>query len=129
VPAAHAMPAHGPTPSGVPYGSGEVLHGPGRSGGGPGRMRRWATSGAGQIGIAALVAGVIGGLIGGGIVAAFTHDDHDGPRQVRIERAVPFGGNGPGMRQRYWGRPPGNGWIRPDRPGMPTTPPTPTPPG
>jgi hypothetical protein len=78
------------------------------------------------------VAGLVGGLVGGGIVAAFSDDGgHERSGPVRFERQMP--GGAPGFRgPRYWGELP-NGRGFPDRGfpdrrfPQPTTPVTPTP--
>lgn len=91
------------------------------------RYRRWAANGSVRVGAVAIVAGLVGGLVGGGIVAAFSDGGgHDRSGPVRFQREMP--GGGPGFRgPRYWGQFP-NGRGFPDR-GLPqpTTPGTPTP--
>jgi hypothetical protein len=97
---------------------------------GPGRARRWSGSGTVRMAAVTLAAGLVGGLVGGGIVAAFDHDD--GPDRTVHMRFQPGmrGDVGPGFRgPRYWGRPPDGGWFVPKGPGAPapTAPATPTP--
>jgi hypothetical protein len=93
------------------------------------RFRRWSGNGAVRAGALAIVAGLVGGLVGGGIVAAFDggdgHDDRSGP--VRIQRQLP--GGAPGFRgPRYWGQQGPNGRGFPNRRiPQPATPATPTP--
>jgi hypothetical protein len=114
-----AAPEGGPT---VPVRSGADVPPPR----GPGRVRRWSASPPARMGAITLVAGLIGGLVGGGIVAAFSDNGGGhGVRPTRVERMIPYGG--PGFGPRYWGPPPGDGWGYPKRPGMPTAPPMPSP--
>jgi hypothetical protein len=65
------------------------------------------------MGVVAIVAGLIGGLVGGGVVAAFSDDGHDRPGPARFERGVP-----PGFRG-YYGRRPNGRWAPPNRRNMP----------
>jgi hypothetical protein len=97
---------------------------------GGGRFRRWSANGTVRMGAVTLIAGLVGGLVGGGIVAAFSDDGHDRAVPVRLERPAPWGGfTGP----RYRGQPPNGRRIMPDQPAPipPGTPvqPTPTPSG
>ncbi|WP_329239313.1 hypothetical protein OG417_37410 [Actinoallomurus sp. NBC_01490] len=96
---------------------------------GPGRWRRWSSNGSVRAGALTLVAGLVGGLVGGGIVAAFD-DDHGHDRSVQV-RFGPGGimGRGYGHAPRDWAPP--NGWgpnRRVPQPGQPATPaPVPSP--
>ncbi|MFB9833517.1 hypothetical protein [Actinoallomurus acaciae] len=98
---------------------------------GPSRWRRWSSNGSVRAGALTLVAGLIGGLVGGGIVAAFNHDHGpDRPSQVRRFGPGEMGrGFGPGMRG--WA-PPNGGWgqnhrmPQPNQPGTPAPAPSPT---
>jgi hypothetical protein len=108
---------------------GETLdQGPPRTGRWSGRVRRWSGNGSVRMGAVTLVAGLIGGLVGGGIVAAFNgggHDERTVP--VRVERGMP---GGPGFRgPRYYYEQPPYGWMGPNRPvyPRPAVPPTPAP--
>jgi hypothetical protein len=97
------------------------------------RFRRWSRNGAVRLGATAIVAGLIGGLVGGGIVAAFSddggHDRYGGP--VMFQRNMP--GGPPGFRApRYWGQPPygrsgPNGRRLPQQQPTPPAQPTPVP--
>jgi hypothetical protein len=93
---------------------------------GPSRFRRWSGNASVRTGAVALVAGLVGGLAGGGIVAAFSDDGHDHAQPVRFERGMP-----PGFPEfrgpRYWApRGPGNApYPRP--PQAPQQAPTPSP--
>jgi hypothetical protein len=88
----------------------------------PSRFRRWSANASVRTGAVALVAGLVGGLAGGGIVAAFSGDDHDHVRPVRVERGMPRGG--PGFHgPRHWG--PGGPQFRQFR--QPAQPPQPAP--
>jgi hypothetical protein len=101
----------------------------------PSRWRRWSSNGSVRAGGLTLVAGLVGGLVGGGVVALADHghDDRTGP--VRISR----GADGPGFRGPGRWYPPYGGYApnrriplpnRPDLPNQPPTPaPTPTPSG
>ena len=75
------------------------------------------------------MAGLVGGLVGGGIVAAFSDDGgHDRSGPVRFQRQVP--GGAPGFRgPRYWGQVPnGRGFQNRRLPQQqPTAPAAPTP--
>lgn len=88
----------------------------------PSRFRRWSANASVRTGTVAVVAGLVGGLVGGGVVAAFSDDGH--VRPVRFEREMPRGG--PGFRMPpYYRRPFGR--RMPPRQGRPQTPPAPTP--
>lgn len=75
---------------------------------GPSRFRRWSANASARTGAVALVAGLVGGLAGGGVVAAFSDDGHDQGQKVRFERGMPRGF--PEFRgPRHWApRGPGN---------------------
>jgi hypothetical protein len=91
------------------------------------RFRRWSAHGSVRVGAVAIVAGLVGGLVGGGIVAAFSDGGgHDRSGPVRFKREMP--GGAPGFRgPRYWGQlPNGRGFPDPRLP-QPTMPGTPTP--
>jgi hypothetical protein len=84
----------------------------------PGRFRRWSAGRPLQFVVVGLLAGLAGGLVGGGVVAAFGDDGHRHGRYVRIERGGPWGGDR--FRPRYWGPPPGGQWGPPPvEPGNP----------
>jgi hypothetical protein len=135
-PAAEADPATRPAASESPPPHAETLDqgAPPRGGGWSGRARRWSGSGAVRLGAVAIAAGLVGGLVGGGIVAAFSDDD--GPDRavpMRFERHMQRGGPGWGG-PRYWGGQPPYGWMdprgvpQPGRPGVPVQPaPVPSP--
>jgi hypothetical protein len=97
----------------------------------PGRFRRWSANAGVRMGAVAVVAGLVGGLVGGGIVAAFDDDGHDhGP--VVFQRKMMRGG--PNFRApRNWGQQPGRvpqfrrGIPQPNQPVQPATPVPPTP--
>lgn len=91
---------------------------------GPSRWRRWSSNGSVRAGALTLVAGLIGGLVGGGIVAAFNHD-HGPDRLVQVRRFGPGEmGRGFGQGPRDWA-PPNGGWgqnrrvPQPNQPGAP----------
>jgi hypothetical protein len=100
----------------------------------PSRWRRWSSNGTVRAGGLTLVAGLVGGLVGGGIVAAFD-DDHGDERSgpVRFDRSM----HGvPGFRAPHGWAPPDGGGFGPhhrmpmrDWPGAPVPTPTPTPSG
>jgi hypothetical protein len=81
------------------------------------------------MGALAIVAGLVGGLVGGGIVAAFSGDGHDRAVPVRFERGAP------GFRApRYWEQPNRvpqfrRGIPQPAQPAPPTSAPAPQPTG
>ena len=93
----------------------------------PSRWRRWSANAGVRMEAVAIVAGLIGGLVGGGIVAAFDDDGGDHVMPMRVERGVPYGG--PGFRgPRYWmpyGGPPGRQNPPNRQPAQPV--PTPSP--
>lgn len=90
----------------------------------PSRFRRWSANASVRMGAVAIVAGLVGGLVGGGIVAAFSDDGHDRVQPMRFERGMPRGG--PGFRvPPYYGGPYGR-WM-PRQQGQPAIPPTPAP--
>jgi hypothetical protein len=83
------------------------------------------------MGALAIVAGLVGGLVGGGIVAAFNDDGHDRKGPVFFQRGMQRGG--PGFRvPRYQGQQPNRmpqfrrGIPQPNQPAQPATP-TPSP--
>jgi hypothetical protein len=88
----------------------------------PSRYRRWSANAGVRMGAVAIVAGLVGGLVGGGIVAAFSGDGHDRVQPVRFERGMPRGG--PGFGGPRYLIPRGQ-WQRRDRPQTPPTPPAP----
>lgn len=98
-----------------------------------GRFRRWSSGAPARMGAVALAAGLIGGLVGGGIVALFSGDGHDDRSMpVRFERGMPRGGQGFGGPRFYdprgqWGRPYPRLPFQPPKP-QPTAPVTPAPP-
>ncbi|MDN3352349.1 hypothetical protein [Actinomadura sp. DC4] len=112
-----------------------IEHGaPPREDRGPGRFRRLSASGTARVGAVAIAAGLIGGLVGGGVVALFDHDGgHDRSGPVRFQRGFPQGAPGfrggpySQFRQGQQGRP-GRG-LPPQQlnpPTMPTPAPSPT---
>jgi hypothetical protein len=94
-----------------------------------GRFRRWSADGTVRMGAVTLIAGLVGGLVGGGIVAAFSDDGHDRAVPARFERGVQRDGPPGFYGPRYRGQPPNGRWMpnRVPQPNPPATPaPTPT---
>ena len=139
-PAAEAPPAAGPPPAAHSHeGAPPPPPPPGGTApyatpapAGPGRFRRWSANAGVRMGALAIVAGLVGGLVGGGIVAAFNGDghDHEGPVLFQREMRGAPGFRAPG----YWGQQPnrvpqfGRGLPQPNQPDQPVQPPTPVPP-
>lgn len=120
----HTEPSHAEPPHAEPPHAETLAYGPPPR---EGRVRRWARNGSVRMGAVTLVAGLVGGLVGGGIVAAFSDDGHDGGGPVRFDRRLPRGG--PEFGRRYWG-PPGGGFQGrrfPQQPPPQQPPPTPVP--
>jgi hypothetical protein len=97
----------------------------------PGRFRRWSANAGLRMGAVAVVAGLVGGLVGGGIVAAFSDDGHDRSGPVRLMPGMQRGG--PNFRvPRYYGQQPNRmpqfrrGVPQPGQPATPA-PPAPSP--
>lgn len=98
---------------------------------GPGRFRRWSANAGVRMGTVAVVAGLVGGLVGGGIVAAFSDHGHDRKSPVffqRDMRGAP-GFRAPGFRGQQPNRIPQfrRGIPQPNQPVQPATPVPPTP--
>jgi hypothetical protein len=110
---AHPAPAEGDVIGTAPHGPA-----PARP---PSRFRHWSANASVRMGAVAVVAGLIGGLVGGGIVAAFSDDGHDRVKPMRFERGGPRGGPGFRVPPYYWGP---YGRMVPPRQVQPTTPPT-----
>ncbi|GAB2862590.1 hypothetical protein GCM10027176_75620 [Actinoallomurus bryophytorum] len=97
----------------------------------PGRFRRWSAHAGVRMGAVAVVAGLVGGLVGGGIVAAFSDGghDHSGPAVFQRQMRGAPGFRAPG----YWGQQPNRmpqfrrGMPQPNQPVQPATPVPPTP--
>jgi hypothetical protein len=98
----------------------------------PGRFSRWSANAGVRMGAVAIVAGLVGGLVGGGIVAAFNGDGHDHAVPVRFAPGMQRGGPGFGAPG-YWGQQPNRvpqfrrGIPQPNQPVQPATPVPPTP--
>ena len=98
----------------------------------PGRFRRWSANAGVRMGAVAIVAGLVGGLVGGGIVAAFSDDGHDHTGPVFFQRGMQRGAPG-FLVPRYRGRQPDRvpqfrrGIPQPNQPVQPATPVPPTP--
>lgn len=108
-----------PPPSGPPAGPSS-----------PGRFRRWSGRRPVQLVAVGLLTGLIGGVAGGAIVAAF---DDDGGGQKAYVRPNGTLGRGYGFRAPYPGLPPGGRWAPPRihrmpmRPSYPSSTPAPLP--
>ncbi|MGI5230723.1 hypothetical protein [Actinoallomurus sp. CA-142502] len=96
------------------------------------RWHRWSSNGTARAGALTLVAGLIGGLVGGGIVAAF-NDDHGSDHTVRLiqrdGRDFGFGRRGFVPPNGGWGQyrrmPQPNQPQQPDQSGAPVPVPSP----